>query len=629
MRKLLFILFLVFGLFLLVSCNFGGQNTNYEDHSDDRYKIFLLAEQSGYTGSYEDWLKSISGKEIELTVSSDNILMWKYTDESVEKYRKLLDLSVLKGKDGDKGEKGNDGISVSLVYIDDKGDLIVKLSDGSMQNAGHLTHKYEMKYDEEYHWQQCKGCGDVIDKEEHDLTKMTINDKYLYNCNHCDYEYVVEPRTLTLQVSEQSKPFYEQAVRQYIKNNDVDFKIKVVGADTGAAADTFLKDPEAGADIFTIAHDNIGKLIAGSGVISPITTKALVSQMESQNHEAFLDVCYLNSNYYAVPYISQSLVYYYNKSLISASKVTSWESILKVAKQKGKLAVAWTGTDGYNFSSWLLAEPYNEAAKAVFGSKGTLKLYQNGNMANCDVTGDDMIAIMKYAQRFINDPNGRNGLASDNYVTEIQNDKVLGFISGSWKYNEAVSAWGKENVGVASLPTFTLTEADAYGKAVAGMEFKSGSFVDCKCFVKKKDTKFKDEELDHLIMYLTSDAIQKQAYIQVDNLPASKTVDLGSSADQLALAQLQMLNWGIPQPFGYQDYLNPAYYSKGTSDRFVSLIENKNGKYTVDKILVELQTITYVWTHLASPKDVASLNAWLTSPNCICSNKTPAAALNK
>ena len=440
---------------------------------------------------------------------------------------------------------------------------------------------------------------------------------------------------LVLQVGAESQAFYEQAVQQYIKDNNISYKIKVVGADTGSAADTFLKDPEAGADIFTIAHDNIGKLIAGSGVISPITTKALVSQMEEHNPEAFLDVCYVApgdggaSNYYAVPCISQSLVYYYDTRLISAEQVGSWESILAVAKQKGKLAVAWTGTDGYNFSSWLLAEPYNEAAKAAFGSKGSLKLYQGGAMANCDCTGDDIVAIMKYAQRFINDPNGRNGLASDNYATEIQNDKVLGFISGSWKYNEAVSAWGKENVGVASLPTFTLTAEDAYGKAVAGMEFKSGSFVDCKCFVKKKDSKFSAAQLDALIKYLTSDAVQKQSYEAANNLPASTTIDLGDNADQLTLAQLEMANWGIAQPFGFNDSFNPAYYSKGTDGRFVSVLQNKDGKYTDDKILIELQTITYVWTHLASPKDVDALNAWLAGSGCICVNKTPAAELNK
>lgn len=444
---------------------------------------------------------------------------------------------------------------------------------------------------------------------------------------------------LVVQVGAESQAFYQEKVDEYAKANNITHKITVKNANAGGAADSFLNDPSAGADIFTVPHDNLGKLVAGSGNIDPVYDQGLIDQIEDQNPESFLDAIYIapgdggQQNYYAVPYISQALVLFYDKTLgLDEDDVASFESLLAKAEELNKLAIAWTGTDGYNFSSFLLAQPKNQAAKDVFG-RGTLKLYQNGQLGNCDCTGDDIVAIMKYAQRFINEEHGRNGVvtASGGYGPEINAHNVLGFISGAWNYNQAVAAWGEENVGVATLPSFTLTSEDAFGTAVAGMEFKSGSFVDCKCFVKKKNSQYKDE-LDSLLKYLTSNAVQKESYEKVKNLPASTAVDLGN-ADELTLAQVGMAEWGIPQPFGLNEDFNPAYYSKGTDGRFVTIVQNKatnNVKIFDDDaaIVTELQTITYVWTHINQPKDVATLNAWLASASCKCTNKTAAEKLN-
>ena len=44
---------------------------------DERYAIYKLAVESGYDGTYESWLESISGREIILQVN-DNKIEWKY-----------------------------------------------------------------------------------------------------------------------------------------------------------------------------------------------------------------------------------------------------------------------------------------------------------------------------------------------------------------------------------------------------------------------------------------------------------------------------------------------------------------------------------------------------------------------
>jgi len=103
------------------------------------------------------------------------------------------------------------------------------------------------------------------------------------------------------------------------------YQIAVLGIDTGTAADSFLGDPEAGADIFTVAHDNLGKLIAGSSAIAPIKSEKLLAQVNQDNPDAFLSVIKgtVGGNEYTfgIPYIAQALVLYYDKSLITDEQV--------------------------------------------------------------------------------------------------------------------------------------------------------------------------------------------------------------------------------------------------------------------------------------------------------------------
>ena len=78
---------------------------------DQKYQIYLLAQESGYTGTYEEWLESIKGDSISVIVSEGK-LKWKYSKEAESSYRDLIDLSVLKGEDGKSstvtiGENGN------------------------------------------------------------------------------------------------------------------------------------------------------------------------------------------------------------------------------------------------------------------------------------------------------------------------------------------------------------------------------------------------------------------------------------------------------------------------------------------------------------------------------------------
>ena len=92
-----------------------------EPQVDNKYKIFLLAQSSGFNGTYEEWLESIKGDSVVITVI-DGKLKWKYSNEA--NYKELLDLNTLKGKD-ENDTKIMERELRSLKKIDDNYEKII------------------------------------------------------------------------------------------------------------------------------------------------------------------------------------------------------------------------------------------------------------------------------------------------------------------------------------------------------------------------------------------------------------------------------------------------------------------------------------------------------------------------
>ena len=74
--------------------------------------IYNLAVKSGYEGTYEEWLESIRGDSIDLTVK-DGAVCWKHTSE--EEWKVLIEVSSLKGETGTNGKEIE--LNVSTTHI--------------------------------------------------------------------------------------------------------------------------------------------------------------------------------------------------------------------------------------------------------------------------------------------------------------------------------------------------------------------------------------------------------------------------------------------------------------------------------------------------------------------------------
>lgn len=101
-----------FLFFLLLGCVFTGLTSCGKDNSkkqEPQYEIFLLATESGFTGTYEEWLDSIrgvDGKTVELQVVNGKIC-WRYANTT--SWIELITIEELVGSNGVTPHIGQNG----------------------------------------------------------------------------------------------------------------------------------------------------------------------------------------------------------------------------------------------------------------------------------------------------------------------------------------------------------------------------------------------------------------------------------------------------------------------------------------------------------------------------------------
>ena len=115
MKKLLIVILALTMSLALFSCDIdsiaGSLNGNADEGEDVKHDIYMLAAQSGYAGTYEDWLASVrgepgeDGKAIQLSVINGSIA---YRYEGQASWTTLITLSDLAGTN-DTAFRVNDG----------------------------------------------------------------------------------------------------------------------------------------------------------------------------------------------------------------------------------------------------------------------------------------------------------------------------------------------------------------------------------------------------------------------------------------------------------------------------------------------------------------------------------------
>lgn len=434
---------------------------------------------------------------------------------------------------------------------------------------------------------------------------------------------------IVIWVGEESAEFYQGVCDKYVEEHpDLGYTITVKGMDTGAVAGVVTNDPSAAADIYTTAHDNIGKL-ASTQCAKPFADESLINQVLADNPASFKNVIYSTLDgkeyLYGVPYISQALFLYYNKEKVTDEQAQSFEGLREAAQAAGTKAITVTGDDGYNMSFALLATKVDDHSTSVKIYEGA-EAVSGGSKGVSNCQGDDTVAIVRWLQEYAADPNGFKWASSDGWDADLRNNGALSVIGGAWHYNAAKAALGETNLGIALIPTFTLTESAVEGlsSVSAGDTYRGGTFADCKVFMLNAHSDpEKYTALQDIVKYLSSKEIQNESYVNCLNVPAyvgaseyiKSCYDSGSVTESqynLACMQVEMAEWGIPQPF-LTGTLNTYYYSKNAPAVFRAMIDKTAYPTTGDQILEETESLEgvrkglylmeYLWMHGLNPSE--------------------------
>ena len=163
----------------------------------------------------------------------------------------------------------------------------------------------------------------------------------------------------------------------------------------GEAKTQVTQDPSAAADVYMLANDNIGDLVAAKA-ISKLGGTAL-DAVKSQNTDLIVNTVTYEGGVYAVPFTSNTWFMYYDKRVFSEDDVKSLDKMLEKGKVSFPLSNSWYNVAFYAGNGCTLFGGNNDASagidysgeKAVAATKYLVNLVKNKNFSN-DADGSEV-----------------------------------------------------------------------------------------------------------------------------------------------------------------------------------------------------------------------------------------------
>lgn len=238
---------------------------------------------------------------------------------------------------------------------------------------------------------------------------------------------------------------------------DAGIKIEVVAQGEGDAATNLLNDPEAAADVFSFACDQLNRL-NDAGVIMPVNT-TLAADVTARNSEASIVAATLplagtdTDTLLAYPETGDNGYYLvYDKSLVSDEDAKTLEGVFEACRKANKKFIVDAGNGFYScmfpFTGGLTIE-------GLEGEDGDIQKFN-------DYDEDEVVATLEAFAKlfheysdifFSNSPDKISaGLAEDPST-------VAAGVDGSWNAATVSKILG-ENYGAAKLPTINVNGED-------------------------------------------------------------------------------------------------------------------------------------------------------------------------
>ena len=217
-------------------------------------------------------------------------------------------------------------------------------------------------------------------------------------------------------------------------------------ADEASAANQVAQDAEASADVFMFASDTLTTMTDANALVK--FGGKYREEIESSNSQALLDSLMKDGELYGVPFTTNTWFMYYDKSVFSEEDIKNLDTML----EKGVVSFPFT-------NSWYLPAFYLGNGCTLFGD-GT------DESAGVDFGGEKAVEVTKYLIQLVQNPNFKID-ADGSGLAGLRDGSINAMFSGSWDVNAVKEALG-DNMGVASLPTFTLNGEEKQMLAYAG-----------------------------------------------------------------------------------------------------------------------------------------------------------------
>lgn len=293
---------------------------------------------------------------------------------------------------------------------------------------------------------------------------------------------------------------------------DITFEYAVCGVDV--AKDEALKDPEAAADVFAFAGDQIGELVQAE-ILMPITKG--VEDIASHLPQPGLDAAEYDGYYYALPFTPNTWFMYYDKSKYTEDEVKNLNTMMEKDLGDGVYNVA------LETSAWYTCSFFFATGCTLFGDDGQ-------DPTICDFNSENGLKAGTYAMELYQNPKSTKS-ENDNVVSLFQEGKLGACFSGTWKAGDFSNALG-DNYAATCLPQITID----------GTDYQLQSLGDYKYMGVNLNTDY-PEAAQALVLYLLGEECQLLRYQSVGSAPTYDTLanDPAITSDIAVSAQTSQL----------------------------------------------------------------------------------------
>lgn len=343
-----------------------------------------------------------------------------------------------------------------------------------------------------------------------------------------------ETVSLKVWAAEEDQTLTNELVEKFkAANPDQTFDITVGVESEANAKDDILVDPEAAADVFAFASDQVVDLVAAN-VLQPVQDTETVT---SQNVEGSVDAATVDGTLYAYPMSADNGYFlFYDSNVVTDP--SNWDAILADCAAAGKKAGMVLASGWYNTGFF-----YGAGFTTSLNDDGSTTMDWNGTSAT-GVAGTDVAqAMIDIATNSAFLP-----ITDGDTANQIATGQLGAIVSGTWDAVAVQDAFG-EGYSATVLPTYTC----------AGEQLPMGSAAGYKMIGVNANSPQVGWAME-LALFLTNEESQAERFAQREIGPSNIAVGESTEVQEnIALAAVTAQNGtnGVVQSVG-GNYWDPA-----------------------------------------------------------------------